>query len=1160
HDGLAVSHVDALFEIDLGEGSVSDSGFTICVGGTSCADASAMWTASVDYNDLDEQILSASISGDYTDLTQSEPVPVGFYGIFDGIFVGSSGNGFGATLSFGGEGGEIGGQSGPYIAGVALFKTDLPSSSDFNAIGGRVGFTLFDPDDGVINGATSSVSGSEFLIGQTDPGTPRDFNFADFTRALKGSLLSGDVTIQSQNVGGFDLTFGHWNDKVDTKLYDQAGFIPDAGSDFTVFASGTPASLGLLSGIAHFEQSGEYLIADENGIVSPSFVTGQFDIDLSSGFFVNDTFSFSVCFNDSEGCEEEWSLGSSALNGAQLTQGVLQDRGVSGSISGYGVSPSTFSGSWNGFVVGETSEVMGFAAGFLFTDNSDSTNFLKGAALFDKQVTPVAIDQGDFDSFGFALLANVTHPSALDGRLSFVGNSRSDWWESPDFESPDVISFAGGSLNGSTLINGDPDHILDINSNSGNAFLTSAGPWEGYFFRWNASDGFIRIINNDINDSSDSFSAEPFDTFVFTVPVDSVAAATSLTGTHTMSSYTSGNTFTGNGSWGTVFSVDMILDIDFSSGITDGQLSVSAGEGQDWEVGFSAPLVNIFSYTSGADPNLDIGYFRINQNQFTSSSISTDPGSSVSGDILGIFMDGDGELGLVGGFNLHETGDNSNYVVGGFTLTSLDHISAQEKFSLESSSTNGMFVSGSPSNHHFSEVYGGPVHTTGNDTDPVFVARGFSSAGFYGGFDFTTESILRSDGITKSAVAGSNGITTWGHWGIPPGSGNPNDETFSRLSFNSSDGSSDFDGTGGHDAYWFIADPSLASSLPTTGTFLYQQILSLQGTYSTSALGGTGVPTFGALNDLINTIFQFELDFDTGGIDGDFKLISSTVDWSADFTGTLEDSTGAIGDGPFININDFSSTVFRIAASPVSFVAETTGEISGYFTGGATAGGTEGIGLAFNIAGSDALSTNYSMYGTILLNGDGTDVTPGFSLPDSSVDEYEISWGQWDNPVEDNWVVVNPAENGAVELQTSNHLALVDPTPVANLTGSGSYATTIASDFVGSGSAGDVTQVVAGMDVDFNTGLISNGSLQVQVAGSQAWEIDFAGSVNGGMVDINSLGGTLSDPGGLISNQIDANLGGVFTGGNAEAFVGGFDMIDQLNELNYVDGLYTIER
>jgi len=77
---------------------------------------------------------------------------------------------------------------------------------------------------------------------------------------------------------------------------------------------------------------------------------------------------------------------------------------------------------------------------------------------------------------------------------------------------------------------------------------------------------------------------------------------------------------------------------------------------------------------------------------------------------------------------------------------------------------------------------------------------------------------------------------------------------------------------------------------------------------------------------------------------------------------------------------------------------------------------------------------------------------------------------------------------------------------------------------------------------------------------SQAWDIDFAGSINNGMVDLNSIGGTLSDTGGLISSSIEANLGGVFTGTVGEAFVGDFDIIDEMNLLNQVNGLYTIAR
>ena len=97
------------------------------------------------------------------------------------------------------------------------------------------------------------------------------------------------------------------------------------------------------------------------------------------------------------------------------------------------------------------------------------------------------------------------------------------------------------------------------------------------------------------------------------------------------------------------------------------------------------------------------------------------------------------------------------------------------------------------------------------------------------------------------------------------------------------------------------------------------------------------------------------------------------------------------------------------------------------------------------------------------------------------------------------------------------------------------------------------------MNVNFDTGVINNGSLQVQVA-DQAWSVSFDGTVQGGAVDLNAIGGQLMDSSGIISNAIDASLGGAFTGNHGEAFVGGFELIDSLNQFNTVDGLFTIER
>jgi hypothetical protein len=39
-----------------------------------------------------------------------------------------------------------------------------------------------------------------------------------------------------------------------------------------------------------------------------------------------------------------------------------------------------------------------------------------------------------------------------------------------------------------------------------------------------------------------------------------------------------------------------------------------------------------------------------------------------------------------------------------------------------------------------------------------------------------------------------------------------------------------------------------------------------------------------------------------------------------------------------------------------------------------------------------------------------------------------------------------------------------------------------------------------------------------------------------------------------------ADLGGVFTGAEGEAFIGGFDLVDQVNLVNEVNGLHAIKR
>ncbi len=174
--------------------------------------------------------------------------------------------------------------------------------------------------------------------------------------------------------------------------------------------------------------------------------------------------------------------------------------------------------------------------------------------------------------------------------------------------------------------------------------------------------------------------------------------------------------------------------------------------------------------------------------------------------------------------------------------------------------------------------------------------------------------------------------------------------------------------------------------------------------------------------------------------------------------------------------------------------------------------------------------------------------------------DHGVDWGQWDNPLASNWGVAIAGDESGARVSSGEFFADAIPTQLANMQGSASYASTDQSAFIGSGSAGQLTDVVASMGVDFDTGAITDGSLMVEVAGSQTWDIGFAGSISGGAVDLNMTSGQLFNFSEIISSSIDADLGGIFTGDYAEAFVGGFDLVDQIDSLNQVNGIYTIER
>ena len=128
--------------------------------------------------------------------------------------------------------------------------------------------------------------------------------------------------------------------------------------------------------------------------------------------------------------------------------------------------------------------------------------------------------------------------------------------------------------------------------------------------------------------------------------------------------------------------------------------------------------------------------------------------------------------------------------------------------------------------------------------------------------------------------------------------------------------------------------------------------------------------------------------------------------------------------------------------------------------------------------------------------------------------------------------------------------ATVVPANIANLTGYANYSTTnicgTAGTCIGSDNNGlDLTSVDMSFGVDFSTGAINSGQLNVEDAAMQNWIVNFDGTVIGAIATMNNISGSVFDSSGSFQSGIyNAEIGGVFTGttGTDSGFVSGFAM------------------
>lgn len=123
-------------------------------------------------------------------------------------------------------------------------------------------------------------------------------------------------------------------------------------------------------------------------------------------------------------------------------------------------------------------------------------------------------------------------------------------------------------------------------------------------------------------------------------------------------------------------------------------------------------------------------------------------------------------------------------------------------------------------------------------------------------------------------------------------------------------------------------------------------------------------------------------------------------------------------------------------------------------------------------------------------------------------------------------------------------------------------------NFIGGSSLGFLTDFFAYIDFDFYYGDINFGEAEFCIGAlgcngpdDQRWEFEIAGSISGDTVLAYPMNGEINEE----SVDISGVISGLFTGDNAEAFVGGLNLFSEpLNssplEAGTVDGIFLLER
>lgn len=181
-----------------------------------------------------------------------------------------------------------------------------------------------------------------------------------------------------------------------------------------------------------------------------------------------------------------------------------------------------------------------------------------------------------------------------------------------------------------------------------------------------------------------------------------------------------------------------------------------------------------------------------------------------------------------------------------------------------------------------------------------------------------------------------------------------------------------------------------------------------------------------------------------------------------------------------------------------------------------------------------------------------------------SIGGYSVSWGYWGEfSNSSNTASVN---NEAKNISDSTDSGLLwtaygasSPDVVSARTGSVRYENVIES--LVSGSQGDVNNLAVQMDVNFDTGNVSNGAISANTP-TDTWIGVFDGQIQNGDIGLQLNGASVVDsdpttesPARDVSGFID----GDFVGDQAQGIIGGFGLSEDDNTANHIEGVFIVE-